>query len=171
MDKEYMVLEEIKENQHISQRQLAHSTGLSLGSVNILLKKMVKEGLIKVESIPANRVAYMVTPKGIVEKANKTYNYIRQHYKVIEETKKKVKELLLQLMEECKTVYIQLQEDEISQLVRVAVEELGVSEKVLLVGKEEQDIQPGAILITVNLTNDEFDETRYEKVINLVEWL
>lgn len=39
MDKEHIILEEINENQNISQRQLAQKTELSLGSINILLKK------------------------------------------------------------------------------------------------------------------------------------
>lgn len=61
---------------------------------------MIKEGLIKMESIPANRVAYMLTPKGMMEKANKTYKYIKHHYRAIEETKTKIKKTIIQLLDE-----------------------------------------------------------------------
>ncbi|AKL93653.1 transcriptional regulator MarR family [Clostridium aceticum] len=170
MDKEYIVLEEVKENRHISQRQLAEKTGLSLGSVNILLKKMVKEGLIKMEFIPANRVAYMLTPKGMVEKANKTYKYIKHHYRVIEETKEKAKVILTQLLEENPKIYIVLDEEEVSQLVRIAIAELDVQDKVVIVGRS-QEIYQENLLVVLNRVDYETYVQKNGKVVDLVERL
>lgn len=46
MDKELILLDEIGRKAGVSQRELAEKSGVSLGNVNLLLKKMVKEGLV-----------------------------------------------------------------------------------------------------------------------------
>jgi|GEM_PF-3747842 len=89
-DKDYIILNEIDARQDISQRELSNKTGLSLGTVNLLLQKMIRDGLIKMEIVPARRVIYMLTPQGLAEKARKTVKYIRSHYHIIEETKNKI---------------------------------------------------------------------------------
>lgn len=124
MDNEYIILQSIYNDANITQRQLSKITGLSLGSINILLGKMIKEGLIKIEKIPANRIAYMLTPKGMVEKINKTYNYIRIHYNYIDKTKEKIKSYLLTLSKMHGQVVVILENDEVSIITRAAIQEL-----------------------------------------------
>lgn len=123
LDKEYILLNEIEINKTVSQRELSQKTGLSLGSVNILLKKMVRHGLIKMESIPANRVIYMLTPAGMAEKAFKTVRYIKVHYKVIEETKARINISLQNLHQEYSTICILNPEDELQEILLQAIQE------------------------------------------------
>lgn len=171
MDKEYIVLEEINENQHISQRQLSQKTGLSLGSVNLLLKKMIKEGLIKIETIPANRVIYMLTPKGMAEKANKTYKYIRHHYRMIEETKQKIKDIIVKLLEKSSFIYIVLTEDEISLIVKASIEELDIKERIILINDDKEMRQEG-VLLTLNSSDyEKYKELCNNVIVNLGERL
>src|SRR6056297_3185710 len=94
IDNEYKLMSEISENENITQRELSKKLNLSLGSVNILIKKMIKEGLIKMDQVSQRQVFYMLTPVGMMEKAKKTSKYIRIHYKAINETKKKIKRTL-----------------------------------------------------------------------------
>ena len=94
MDKGFILLQAIEQDGDVSQRELSSRTGLSLGSVNLLLQKMVHEGLIKMRSIPTNRVVYMLTPRGMAEKAHKTVRYIQRHYQMIESTKEMIREQL-----------------------------------------------------------------------------
>ena len=72
MDREEKVLNCISKNENISQRELSLHTGISLGSINLIIKKMVKKGLVKIERINTNTLKYMLTPKGFAEKAMKT---------------------------------------------------------------------------------------------------
>ncbi|NDL68720.1 winged helix-turn-helix transcriptional regulator [Anaerotalea alkaliphila] len=123
-DNELLILSQIDANPDTTQRDLSRHTGLSLGSVNLLLKKMAKEGLIKIESIPAHRVAYMLTPRGMVEKANKTVNYIKRHYNAINQTKENIKTVMTTLLAEHPTLYILRTQDEVGNLVVTAVEEM-----------------------------------------------
>ncbi|SCX77488.1 winged helix-turn-helix transcriptional regulator [Alkaliphilus peptidifermentans] len=170
MDKEYTVLELINENENISQRQLAKKTGLSLGSVNILLKKMIKEGLIKVESIPANRVVYMLTPKGMTEKISKTYKYIKLHYTYINETKEKIKNQIINLLRENGSIHIVLGEDEISDLVKSALAELQNIDNITLINKNSSFYGETPVVFLSTVEYEKYCNS-YNKVFNLMELL
>jgi DNA-binding MarR family transcriptional regulator len=83
MEPEYAVLNHLHENEITTQRKISKRTGLSLGAVNLLLKKMARKGLIKIEKLNARNVRYVLTPQGLHEKSRLAYRYIRQSYKQI----------------------------------------------------------------------------------------
>ncbi len=83
MEQEYQVLTHLHENEQTSQRKLSRHTGLSLGAVNILIKKMARKGLIKIEKLNPRTVRYILTPQGIKEKTRLTYQFIRHSYNQI----------------------------------------------------------------------------------------
>jgi DNA-binding Lrp family transcriptional regulator len=80
METEYQLLNHLQENEITTQRKISSNTGLSLGAVNLLLKKMTRKGLIKVETLNSRTMRYILTPQGLQEKARLTYSYIRQSY-------------------------------------------------------------------------------------------
>ena len=122
-DKDYLLLSEIDANSDISQRELSNKTGVSLGSVNLLMKKMIREGLIKMEKIHANRVIYMLTPKGMAEKAEKTVRYIRHHYNAIQETKERIRRKLDQHEKQYEQIVVCLPTGELKDLVETTLAE------------------------------------------------
>ncbi|KAB3529713.1 winged helix-turn-helix transcriptional regulator [Alkaliphilus serpentinus] len=170
MDKEYILLELINENKLLSQRQLSEKTGFSLGSINVLIKKMVKEGFIKIENIPANRVVYMITPKGMVEKVNKTYKYIKHHYTYINNTKEKIKKLFIRVLSEYNKVFIILGQDEISSLIKSSIEELDIDEKFIHFGEDEKHDIRGVFIVTNHEDYEKYKTLGYE-TINILEEL
>ena len=122
-DNEFKLISEISENENITQRELSKRLNLSLGSVNILIKKMIKEGLIKMNQVSKRQVLYMITPAGIMEKTKKTSRYIKVHYNAINETKKKIKMALEEINKEYDTIYVLKNESEIDQVLNAAVDE------------------------------------------------
>lgn len=70
----------IQGDTNASQRQLAQETGLSIGKVNYCLKALIDIGFIKVDSFNKStqkiNYAYILTPKGIKEKAAITKQFI-----------------------------------------------------------------------------------------------
>jgi len=83
MTNELEILKSVDEDKRITQRELAKKTGLSLGSVNVLLKRLIHKGLIKIEHINSRTIKYILTPKGLMEKARLTYQYIVSSYNYI----------------------------------------------------------------------------------------
>ena len=64
----------------MSQRDVAQAVGVSIGSVHYLLKALVEKGMIKLGNFTAGedkrRYAYMLTPKGILERAALTRRFL-----------------------------------------------------------------------------------------------
>ena len=50
--------------------------GIALGLTNIYLKRMVHKGYIKCVNVQSNRISYLITPRGIAEKARLTYEFM-----------------------------------------------------------------------------------------------
>ncbi|MGI6298263.1 MAG: winged helix-turn-helix transcriptional regulator [Saccharofermentanales bacterium] len=122
-DKDFLILSEINSNREVSQRELSHKTGLSLGSVNLLIQKMIRKGLLKMEMIPTNRVIYMLTPKGLAEKTAKTVRYVQLHYTAIQETKAMIKKKLNQYESKFEQIIVCQPESELKDLVRATLNE------------------------------------------------
>lgn len=74
----FQLLSEVADEQPISQRELARRLGIALGLVNSYIKNFVAKGFIRVKNYPRNRYAYLLTPKGMAEKARLAYQHI--HY-------------------------------------------------------------------------------------------
>jgi|GEM_PF-1587662 len=76
-ESELALLREITREPIQTQRDLSRGAGLSLGMTNLLLKRLARKGLIKVSQLDWKRTQYLLTPKGALEKARKTYFYAR----------------------------------------------------------------------------------------------
>src|SRR6059036_1241083 len=70
------LLEAVEEDSRVTQRSLATKLGIALGLTNIYLKRLVRKGYIKCVNVQSNRISYLITPRGIAEKARLTYEFI-----------------------------------------------------------------------------------------------
>lgn len=84
-DIHFRVLYILDENPNITQRELAHKLGISLGGINYCLKALIDLGEIKVRNFQKNSTKsiylYLLTPKGIVEKTALTTDFLRRKMK------------------------------------------------------------------------------------------
>jgi len=86
------VLQALKKNPEMTQRDLARMVGISLGKANFILKALIQKGLVKTHNFKnsSNKKAYLyvLTPSGIEEKARITYRFLKrkiQEYEQLEE--------------------------------------------------------------------------------------
>ena len=75
------LLRKLEVNPEYTQRDLSKDMGVSLGKVNYCMKKLASKGLIKWRSFSKNPnkagYAYLLTSKGIEEKARLTYIFLK----------------------------------------------------------------------------------------------
>ncbi|MHB8063500.1 MAG: winged helix-turn-helix transcriptional regulator [Ruminiclostridium sp.] len=165
MDKEYIVLNEIDKNSNITQRELSKVIQCSLGSINILLNKMAIEGLIKIKRMPMNRILYMLTPIGIVEKLQKTSDYITSNYNYIIDTQAKIRAAIEGLIVRHGEIDILIEKDEISEIVKLSIE---ANNNVKLIKQADTCDNPKPVVVlNINTYNKLKKECR--NVINLIE--
>jgi len=81
MDKELIILEQIQNNPHVSQRDLATIAHASLGMTNAILKRFVEKGLITVKKVNNRNIRYALTPVGIEEVGKRSWSYFKRTIK------------------------------------------------------------------------------------------
>jgi len=87
----YKILEEISENDSITQRRLSQKLGIALGLTNLYIKRLIKKGYIMVKAMPRNRIAYNLTPKGIAEKGALTLEYMKYSFNYYREFRERIR--------------------------------------------------------------------------------
>jgi len=96
-ESEFYVLRELSQNNHLTQRDLSKKLGLSLGSINYVLKALMKKGYIKMQKFKDSnnkaKYIYILTPKWIYDKAVLTKEFINYKLKEYESLKKEIEEL------------------------------------------------------------------------------
>lgn len=104
MDNFYRILRILNESPHISQRTLAERMGISLGKVNFCLAELATKGWIKVNQFKNSRnkvgYSYLLTPKGIEEKAKLTLYYLKLKAQEYESIKREIEDLHQELEKE-----------------------------------------------------------------------
>lgn len=77
----YKILKRLEANPEISQRELAGDLGISLGRVNFCVQALIEKGLIKAKNFRNSKnkkgYAYLLTPRGIEEKARITVEFLK----------------------------------------------------------------------------------------------
>lgn len=77
----YKILKLVELRPEITQRELAEVLGISLGKANFCLQALMAVGVLKVSNFrnSKNKLAYMylLTPKGVEEKAKVTVRFLR----------------------------------------------------------------------------------------------
>jgi EPS-associated MarR family transcriptional regulator len=81
-DVRFRVLRLLEENPEMSQRNLATAVGISLGSLHYCLNALIEKGLVMIGNFTAaedkRRYAYVLTPKGVIEKATLTHRFLKR---------------------------------------------------------------------------------------------
>lgn len=141
MEHEYQVLAHLQDNEQTSQRKISKRTGLSLGAVNILIKKMVRKGLVKVEKLNSRTMRYIITPQGIKEKTRLTYQFVRSSYRQILNITTAVEELLAaEAFNSTNQVILYGPADEVEQILKNTLRGLNINPEIKR--PEEDNFKP-----------------------------
>ena len=126
---ENTILNIVNEDPNASQRKIAKESGISLGMVNSLMKKCVSKGFIKVENITPRTVKYILTPKGMNEKARKTLSFIKRSYRQIMEVRNRIIEIIDE--NDTNKVILVGEKDEMYEIISDTLDEKNVGYKLV----------------------------------------
>lgn len=93
------ILNHIEENPDTTQADLAIQLGVAVGSVNWYLKRLINKGYIKVTQMQRRRLRYLLTPKGLVEKAHLTASFMQASLHWYRETRESSKKFLREIQQ------------------------------------------------------------------------
>tara|TARA_B100000795_G_C22366541_1_gene274466 strand:- start:120 stop:455 length:336 start_codon:yes stop_codon:yes gene_type:complete len=94
---EYRALKLLEERPDLTQRQLAEELGVSLGKTHYLVKSLIDVGWVKLDNFQRSNskwgYAYILTPKGMVEKAAITARFLIRKQREHNELQKEIAQL------------------------------------------------------------------------------
>ncbi len=91
---ELKLLNEISKSKNHSQRSLSKDLNVALGLANALIKKFVSKGILKLQEAPMRRYFYYLTPKGFVEKAKLTQEFLESSLLFYSKAKEEYEKLI-----------------------------------------------------------------------------
>jgi DNA-binding MarR family transcriptional regulator len=117
------ILDELSNNDSLTQRDLSSHLGIALGLVNSYIKNLVKKGFITVKTIPSKRYAYYLTPKGFSEKTRLTYDLLHDYTRVYREARRNFKQLFHELEASGMKTVIFAGADETAEIAYITLQE------------------------------------------------
>lgn len=96
-DVRFRILRLLEGNPQMSQREMSRELGISLGAVNYCLNALVTKGQLKIRNFRGSdkklRYAYVLTPKGVAEKARLTGRFLQRKLKEYDALKAEIESL------------------------------------------------------------------------------
>lgn len=119
------LLEAVEQDAHVTQRGLANRLGIALGLANIYVRRLMRKGYIKCVNVQPNRISYLITPRGIAEKARLTYEFMDYSLHLYKEVRQHLREVLHECAEAERKVAI-FGRGEAAELAYLSLKESGL---------------------------------------------
>lgn len=93
------LLRKLESNPEYTQRELSKEMGISLGKVNYCMQKLTTKGWVKLTNFRHSSskmgYAYLLTPKGVEQKARLTASFLKRRLEEFEILKEEISRLKL----------------------------------------------------------------------------
>lgn len=170
------LLEEIDKDYTQSQRDLSNKLDISLGLVNSFVKRLANKGYFKITTLPKNRIKYILTPKGALEKTRLTYQYLQYSFELYKGARRNLQKhfnglatqgvkhvVFYGVSEIAEIAYISLQETAIKMVAIVDEKSVG---KIFLGNVVKDTRVLGSLSFDrILITSIKKDDTQLEKIL------
>ncbi len=96
-DTHFRVMRILQDNPDLTQRELAERVGVSVGGLNYCLKALMEKGLVKMKTFANSKnkfgYVYVLTPRGMAEKAAITHRFLQRKVEEYEALKAEIQAL------------------------------------------------------------------------------
>lgn len=152
-----------------NQRDLSRQMQMSLGMTNMLLRRLVSKGYIRIQQLNSRKVQYILTPKGFTEKMQKSVKYTLKTINSISLIKTRLRDMINALYLKGNRDFYVLGTSDLALLIETAVRELGLADckvnyinqwldqatqGVLLICKEDINVNGNDSLHVVNVVHE-----------------
>jgi len=125
--KELEILNELSRQENTTQRALSSRLGIALGLTNAFIKRLSRKGYIKITTLPRNRIKYLLTPKGFLEKSRLTLEYIQYSFSFYKEARKSISAYLADLKQKGQTSIALAGTGELAEITYLSMQEVALS--------------------------------------------
>lgn len=119
-EREFELINIIGANLALSQRDLSRRMDMSLGMTNMIIRRLIAKGYIRIRQLNKRKVEYILTPKGFTEKTHKSIKYTLKTINSIGLIKERLKKIIRELYEAGNRRFYLLGESDLVVLVEMA---------------------------------------------------
>jgi DNA-binding MarR family transcriptional regulator len=124
--RELQILEQIEANPDVTQANLADELGMAIGTVNFVVKRLVKKGYIRVKQLERRRLKYIITPAGIALRTKLALDSLNYSMRLYRETREQAKQLVSRVIRQGYLAVSIRGEGELADVVRLTCLEMNV---------------------------------------------
>ncbi|MFA5139624.1 MAG: winged helix-turn-helix transcriptional regulator [Elusimicrobiota bacterium] len=169
-EKEYALILEISRQPGHTQRSLSKSLGMSLGTTNLLIRRLVRKGFIKISQLDWNRTRYLLTFKGATEKARKAYHYTVYTHRLFRQIRENIAALLRREHASGRREFTLVAEDEILDLLRETIDGLSLEGASFRFLRSFEQVPPGVDYVLTATLQEPPRSSGGRRFISLVDF-
>ncbi len=152
-----------------NQRNLSTQMDISLGMTNMLLKRMIAKGYIRIQQLNSRKIQYILTSKGFSEKMRKSIKYTIKTLNSISLIKTCLRDMMVALYAQGEREFWVLATVDLATLIEMVVKEADLancqthyinewtnqtSKGVLLIGKEDVQVEGAEYLKVIDVMHE-----------------
>mgnify|MGYP001140784140 CR=1 FL=1 len=126
-EEEFRLIQEVRNDETLTQRKLSEKTGIALGTVNLILKRLTQKGYIKVKRLNRRNLQYLLTPEGFTEISKRSYRYLLKTINSVRKMKAEIQHLVLEEYYKGKREFIILGDNELADIIELSLKDLDKS--------------------------------------------
>ncbi|MBI3394533.1 MAG: winged helix-turn-helix transcriptional regulator [Spirochaetia bacterium] len=145
--KELLLIQHLDEHQN--QRSLAKASGFSLGMTNLLLKRLVKKGYVKVTTLNGRTLRYILTPVGFAEKVRRSFEYLVVSIRQLNDVKNRIRNVILAEGGSDRRIWV-MGQNELAGLTKDVLRDVGIEFESVsnsLSPEEWERLSPGSVIL------------------------
>jgi len=150
-----------------NQRDLSRHLDLSLGQTNMLIRRLISKGYIRITQLNKRKVNYLLTPKGMAEKMRKSINYTLKTISSITLIKEKIKEIITDLYNSGDRNFVVLGKSDFALLIEIVLKDIGISDYKITYIEELPEKPMEGTLINCKEDVQELDH-KFKKSVDLI---
>jgi len=167
-DYEFKIIDEIGKNLNTTQRKISRQIGLSLGMTNIVIKRLIAKGYVKVKGLNRRNVQYILTPRGFAEKVKKTHHYLLRTIDTLGELKEKIQDTILEYYEKGEKNFTILGKGELADIIEISLRDMGKYDLQYSRAKTAEEINSKNSIILLADRNIQKRNSRYLNILEAI---
>jgi len=167
-DYEFKIIDEIGKDLNTTQRKISRQIGLSLGMTNIIMKRLIAKGYVKVKGLNRRNVQYILTPRGFAEKVKKTHRYLLRSIDTLKAIKEKIQDTVLEYYKKGERNFTILGKGELADIVEISLRDMRKRDLRYLRARTPEEVNSKHSIILLADRNIQKKNNRYLNILEAI---
>lgn len=169
MDQELKLLNIIAGNEKINQRAIAKEVGVSLGTINFMLRQMEAKEYLTITRAANNSARYILTEEGRAHRSTILFEYIVECSEMVTKARNNLRALLGgYVLQGVTNFYLSEKEDEFHRIITLILMEIARKHEISFASAVPEELPANSIILGWHNANPYKQHNKYVHVVNRI---